>query len=81
MFQSVLATKAVPLAAIICVLDVLAGIASTTVFRVFSDVPYKSNRRSRKKQSQWPFANGVFGVSSVGKREKKKQTFAQATLP
>ncbi|KAK9817468.1 hypothetical protein WJX74_007322 [Apatococcus lobatus] len=34
MFQSVLATRAVPLAVIICVLDLLAGIASTSVFRV-----------------------------------------------
>ena len=36
MFQSVLATKAVPLAAILSVLDLLAGIASTSVFKVWA---------------------------------------------
>ncbi len=43
MFKPVLATRAVPLAAILCVLDLLAGVASTTVFKVglagFSHLP------------------------------------------
>ena len=38
MFKPVLSTRAVPLAAIICVLDLMAGIASTTVFKVRADI-------------------------------------------
>ena len=56
MFKPVLATRAVPLAAILCVLDLVAGIASTTVFRVGPSLSLPPPGRQRAGVRSRPIA-------------------------